>query len=718
MVSIEAINIKRAQSANKLSFSGHDLKLNDKGQKTYRFYLPKVSYDNASVIYRKFKLDNMGRIIKESASDEVKKNFTKGNSYVEVAPSSIRLSDNEVLGYRFVIDEKDYNDKYRFVDYENKKYNISIPLESDVLSTPYSIYHLVPNIFNSKISQKESAKSKPFYITNGKGENVKVDNKTAVMNHFTKFDSNLQDIIAKVPDIKSMGFKRILSTPIFGQDNLSNHGYWTVNPFQITEDLGHIEDFADLQVKLFKNSMGFIADGAFTDEGLSGVHFRDVLRHGSASPFAKWFELHNFPLKKLSLGVLPDSPQGYENMDIRVVNSPVIWDVNGNGSPNAGFGEKNPKYNRNKETFIQIYDRRLASERQLELDKTFDSYEIRNPQNKEDITGWTDSVIPYSFPVDPKEVIRKSKDVLSMINKTQDTPYEVVPAKEFLKEWEHFKLDRATDSSGVTLWTGNKDLAKLRFTTPIRKESISNIKGNEDIEAFIDANQQVQDYIASVGEYWTNKTAKILRGHVAKQLAGANSTQDFLNLIGSKIGTELPVEMKYITDVQINNVLNDSYKLNNGVETVPETIKELLDEYPLEALEVSPFLASMLAYPGLKTKMNSESYVNATSGVVRQILAQIDTKRPEMEPLLVAGELNPDTTEVTQLLSDDIARFILIKGLAPDFGVDMMIADDKKDFYEALKNISPSVSMLEMKTPEEKEYFLYIISSCIKLWVF
>ena len=72
MVSIEAINIKRAQSANKLSFSGHDLKLNDKGQKTYRFYLPKVSYDNASVIYRKFKLDNMGRIIKESASDEVK----------------------------------------------------------------------------------------------------------------------------------------------------------------------------------------------------------------------------------------------------------------------------------------------------------------------------------------------------------------------------------------------------------------------------------------------------------------------------------------------------------------------------------------------------------------------------------------------------------------------------------------------------------------------
>ena len=66
----------------------------------------------------------MGRIIKESASNEVKKDFTKDNSYVEVAPSSIRLSDNEVLGYRFVIDEKDYNDKYRFVDYENKKYNM------------------------------------------------------------------------------------------------------------------------------------------------------------------------------------------------------------------------------------------------------------------------------------------------------------------------------------------------------------------------------------------------------------------------------------------------------------------------------------------------------------------------------------------------------------------------------------------------------------------
>ena len=79
-----------------------------------------------------------------------------------------------------------------------------------------------------------------------------------------KYDTSIQDIIDKIPHMKEMGFRRLLATPIFGQDNLSTHGYWTNNPFQITSRYGNMHDFQKLQIELFKNSMGYIADGAFT----------------------------------------------------------------------------------------------------------------------------------------------------------------------------------------------------------------------------------------------------------------------------------------------------------------------------------------------------------------------------------------------------------------------------------------------------------------------
>ena len=244
------------------------------------------------------------------------------------------MDENQVLGYRFVIDNADYTDKHRsVVDSDGNMYNIADMLSTDVLQTPKSIYHMLPATFNPSLKTSNAVNADEIDVVS--------DDKTARMNHFMKYDTSLQDVIEKVPYLKKMGFRRVLSTPIFGQDNISSHGYWTNNPFQITERYGSIKDFADLQIALFKNSMGYIADGAFTNEGLTGMHFRDILRHGEKSPFIKWFELYNYPSSNLKLGVLPDTQTAYDNFDIRVVNSPVIWSVDKNGKLIGNFGAKN-----------------------------------------------------------------------------------------------------------------------------------------------------------------------------------------------------------------------------------------------------------------------------------------------------------------------------------------------------------------------------------------
>lgn len=694
MVSVDVVGIKTNKSS--LSFRGHNIDANSEGSKVYKFYLPKVSYNNASLVLRKFLIDDNGNVKPIPKSSEIKIPYSNSNPVLEVDPSDLKLRNNEILGYRFIIDDKDFNDRSRFIDYDDKKYNISTPSSANILQTPSSIYHILPNTFNPNTAKKT-------YI-DAYGHEVNVDAKTVVMNHVMKYDSTLNDVIEKIPHIKKMGFKRILSTPIFGQDTLSSHGYWTANPFQITESLGHIEDFDDLQINLFKNSMGFIADGAFTDEGLTGIHFMDILRNGKQSPFVNWFELHNFPLKKIGLGILPDTEKGYANMDIRVVNSPVIWSLNKEGKPVEDFGKENPNYNPHQETFIQLYDRRLTSTQQLNEDRVFLAYDIKNPLNKEDISGWTDSVLPYAFPVDATEIIKRAKLVITA---SRDLNDESIPAKEFLKSWEHFELTQAQNSSGVTLWTGNKDIAKLRFTAPVskqnnfKKEAISHTMGEMTTLDVLKSTTQVQEYIKKVGIFWTNRTSKTLRRYIAQQLASANSPQEIHNTILSKAGSSLPAELKYLTLNQIEKA--DSVKNNNQA---PTRIEEMFLEYPPEALEVNPFISSLFAYPVFQTNMEKILYSGSMKKATLRLLSEIDKARNSQNKLLDNNMLNPQTAAITQLISDDIARFLLIKGVAPKFDIDSLLAPQNSKFYEALKNISLDKMLLEKKTPEERAAYL------------
>lgn len=674
-------------NSHKASFDGHHLSQNDYGEKVYKFYIPKVNYEKASVVLRKLEVDENGNVVTQTATSPIEREIPRNTAQIEINPKAIGLSSSEVLAYHFVIDGKEYTDQHRNVFIGSKKYNLADVLSGDVLQTPKTMYHLMPGTFNPKL------KSKTY--TNALGEKVVSDDKTAQMNHFMKFDTGIDDIIKKIPHIKEMGFRRVLSTPIFGDDNISNAGYWTSNPFHVTSRYGTIKDFERLQIELFKNSLGLVADGAFTAEGLSGIHFRDILRNGEKSPFYRWFDLKG----NLKLGVLPDNNKAYENYDIRIVNSPVIWETDANGRPTGNFGKKNPKYDATKESFIQLYDKRLTSKEQLASEDLIVNYDIRNTKIRDDIKGWKDSVYPYAFPVTSEEIIKKA---------SKAKKYRTTPAKEALKDWENFTLTPAKESAGLSLWQGNKDMAKLKFAFPEykRKEILATLgrkDGLVEVEKSIQAAQDVQDYVVSIGKYWTNKTAKTLREYIAKELASAGtSASSFKRLIDSKAGKTLPAELKHLTVGQIQNALNGEYKATRTL-SAPKTIEKALLEYPLEALEVSDDLLSILARPTFKRKI-SVLYQSVMPEITTQILKKLNTEDLPCGKLLNDGELRAGQEKILQLLTDDIAKALLLKGLNQAVDINTVLLGTSKN----LKTINAKDLCGETKNVEEQENQLLI----------
>ena len=684
MVSIEGIGLKKVNNTGSVPFRGHNLSTNDAGEKTYRFFIPKVMYDDASVILKRFALDANGNIDTDIDYKPQIIKIEKGKQFVEISPDEIGLSDGEVLGYRFVIDGNKYNDTRKAVIADDGKYNIADILSADVLKTPKSIYHIVPSSFNPKI--------KTGYYTNALEKEVLSDDRTARMNHFMKFDTSLKDIIEKIPYIQKMGFRRLLSTPIFGQDNISSHGYWTNNPFQITSRYGTMKDFADLQIALFQNSMGYIADGAFTNEGLTGIHLRDIIRHGAKSPFIHWFELFNYPSMNLKFGILPDGKKAYDSFDIRVVNSPVVWTVDKYGKPTGNFGMPNRTYDPQKETYIQIYDKRLTSQEQLQKDEVFTNYAIRNTKNPDDISNWMDSVSPYAFPVKAADIIKRAK----LIRRNSD----ILP-KEYLTKWENFELTNAKDSSGILLWTGTKDIPKLRFVFPDakKKQVLQNANtkydGMKEIAEIENSVENVQNYIVDVGKFWTNKTAKILREYIAREISQAKDASDYKRVIISKaLAGRLPEEMKYITDVQIKNALDGNYEASYNLQ-VPATLADALSEYPLEALEVSDDLTTIFAYPEFKA--NFEKYIMPDmEKIAAQILRRLDSENLPYGKFYKDVRIKRDSMRILQLISDDIKRFLVLKSLNSDIHTEDTVSDNRHSF----RDISAMSLGLDNNNPE------------------
>ncbi|MCQ2755185.1 MAG: hypothetical protein MJ231_09125, partial [bacterium] len=495
-----------------------------------------------------------------------------------------------------------------------------------------------------------------------------------------------------------MGIKKLIMTPIWGNDNKSSHHYWNKNDMQIPDEIGSVENYESMIRKLFQNGMQYVDDFAVTSEGLEGIHVQYALRWANQNPQTYyWFRMNGLENGPLTLGIVPKNK---ENLRHRIVNPSVIY------NPETKTIEQNPEYNPHRETYFQIYDASQVSEEQLaDKNKLIKKYNNIHSENKLLINNSNETVINYAFEIDPDEYKNRLEEFVKL-NKTAEKPIELNSPEGtmFIGQFSHFKI--GTEAEGAVFWDANKDILKRNYyISPYDEKLISAIPDLNERDAVRElikrANIEVQDMAIQAGVYRTQLVNDIQNLYTAQMLKNATTYNDIKNLIGVK----LPKEAMLDEDA-IQNVLDGWYNLSpKGTEPKDDITVRALMKLPLDSLELGENTTGVLSTSFFTNRAPSESEIGLSryefyqqgSGIYSpyhltyhdadnlyatklkdftwEIIEKVNSSSPEK---LI--DSNGNYTEygeyVINLLGKDIAKYAFLKALTGDKLQAKMFSDD------------------------------------------
>ncbi len=695
------------------SFSGHTLAKDARGNTIYKFYLPNnpQNVQVETALLQKHADGNYTYIPGTSQKAPLE------NGIYVYKPRADYLTEDKTIGYRFLFDGKHpYFDYAKCInDKKAGKFTVATPPNRSGHTIARQMGHLFPDSL--------------LDFTNLSNEK---------RNHFNHLGGTLNSINNHVDMFRDFGIKRILSTPIFGQDTVSSHGYWTDNPYQITSTLGNLNDFKNLQVNLFKNGMGWVADGAFVNEGLHGIHIKDVMVWNENSPFFDWFSTKNVKDYGLQFGILSKQPDSRKHTHYRLVNArhKIEFEKTENGMAEKAV-VPNKSYNSMRPTYVQIFDDRLATLEQVNSDKVFDVYDNKNADDSFEINNYKDAVQPYAFRVSPFDA---KKNYLKYVEaKRTDKNAEF---KNYLTVWTNFEFAASNKDGGVGTWVGNTDIPKKRFMI---SENMLEKLPPEKAEVLKAAPWQVQDDTIQIGKFWTSETARTILDYASSQIYDElEKTGDYKTAIENLVEKKkLPQAAKLALEGEAGNTpLDNILKIKQNGERVyslkktakPESITEGLMAYPMDAIEYSNDLTSILAYPWLKNfavneetvgmsryemyKMGDDYYSQMPSKYqalykkMDKFIAE-DMTQKASEILKNAGEiagiemvdshgnLTNEGMEAYSIIAPDVAKFLYVSALTPQIRPeykDGQLAYDDKE----LKEVYPETMSLQYAhEPEE-----------------
>ena len=98
---------------------------------------------------------------------------------------------------------------------------------------------------------------------------------------------------ALVPYLSRLGVSHIHCSPLLQARRGSTHGYDVVDPSRLNPELGTEEELALLHQELAAHAMGLVLDIVPNHMAASSENhaWEDVLAHGPASPYARWFDI-------------------------------------------------------------------------------------------------------------------------------------------------------------------------------------------------------------------------------------------------------------------------------------------------------------------------------------------------------------------------------------------------------------------------------------------
>ena len=552
-------------NGNNLAFEGKKYILDEKGQELTRFILPYIKLEEGEKLGIEFlpfdkdgttyKASNMKPIKYQDNSEEFKA-FQKGKSnYIDINLSGLKRWNE--YGYRYVIYDKQGNVKKTFND------NVATPV-----STPHGDFTVA-----STKQGRPVIKGSMYHILTD-SYNLPQEVRTALKrNHFNKAGGNINSIIDKLNNSDELDqYEYLMTTPILSGDK-SYHEYHPENLFHVSRGMGTVQDFKNLQAACFDHGKRYIADGAYTSQGYQGLQLNHAMKWKD-STFKYWFK--NPSNSGFAIGVLSDLPEVNEKYTgIRIVNPK---------------NDVTYKYNPEMPTYVQFYDTRLASKEQLNnKGKLIEAYKNYDAADPFEITTWDDGTIQNWFEINPNMPAIKGRNVGSLIDWNKEGRLEKIinPA------YEQYSFVRKGQVGGTTGWDGNIDLVKLNE---------SNFTNSTN---YIEGEKQVRNQVFNTALYWTELARDGLIEHIINNIHEINTKHS--TIVNGREITSLDKYFNFIENTyelpngtlqKISENLNGyNLKIANDKRSANEIIQDSILKFPLESLDYSNELLSVLSTP-------------------------------------------------------------------------------------------------------------------------
>ncbi len=734
----------RTRSDNNVAFTGYKVTKDKHGFREVEFSYP---YDpdvyNGYVEIHKVETDKkgnyytVGKAFTVDGKDKVPIPYD-GSAKIDMA-KTYGLADNQPFAYKYNFERKDGGQGFSKID------------AGDAINEGGTLYNIVTST-KSGVSRGGSMKlvivdsQNVGYVYNDRNMVVK-DEKLAkrgekgIKSLTNKFGGTLAGLEHAIDKGDYDSYGRIISLPLFTDDDFSAHGYWNQNCMQISQSLGNINNYASLQRKMFAHGLNLVSDGAFVNEGLMGTHFSHLLKWGEDSPYLHWFRANGLKDGPLSPGVFVKNKRFISH---KIVNSPYTYTQKEGGRVSIS---KNHNYDKNKPTYIQFFDTRLVSEAEKnDTTSLIKTYSKMSTDNVYDLHTHNDSVFPYYFEIRP-EVYNKNIKLLNEYNahNSENTIDLSSPlAARILSKSDFYAVDGKFES-GFDTWDANVDIAKLNFVySNTDAKYLKNLPADEriiEMKKIIRGNNQVQDYAITSGQYWTQKTDDILRLYIAQNLKNIdkqNPSQVYQTISQLSNNKVFPKMAKVeVTKDEVSNVLRNIYNNKRTLSTgsKKEQIIEGVMNTPLDTIEFGKNLTAVLASPLLAKRANTKSeigvpryelykngnknlpleYANTynkmeeiltkdIAGYAEKVLNNIDAQLPENSKLFDGDEVTEYGKYVLPLLLPEITKYAVVKALAPNVTVAINKNNGELSYdYKALKEVSiESFGISNIASPEDE----------------
>ncbi len=639
---------------------------------------------------------------------------------------------------------------YKVIEKNNNK-NVTYKIDNGIIvdehteKNPEKIYNVLnqngTNYYRggaAKLIVTDIYKPGIIFDKNGKIQEdpeIKSRAQKSIPNFTTVMGGGIAGVYKGLMDGDLDPYNYIIITPWFMHGTQGGHGYWTEDCYRISPNIGNINDYKKFIRTAFAKDKHLVTDAAYVNEGLLGVHFQHLLKWEDESYAKDWISADGLQSGHLSLGVFGKNTRFISH---KIVNSPIAYKQNLDGSITK---KTNLNYDRKKPTYVQIFDSRLVADNEKkDCTKLIKYYAHPNTDNPLEINTHNDTIIPYPFMAFDPKIYERNIDKLTEYNRNCDEKDRIrmdsYLGTKILTQMGNFYLDGKFEG-GYKTWEANPDIAKLNFISSNAETQESfNIDTDEARKDFFKnierKNNEVQDYIISAAQFWTEQTSRAVKLHIAKHLRTPDSSNpgEAYNQIMKNIDDGIfPQHLKReINKDIVENVLNSDYNLKEqSRENFMTQLEDNLMNVPLESIELGNDIVGVLASPYISKRSVTESGIGLSrsemyhdnnndiaeeclptyektnklflqNGAINEfamdILTSVNQQLGKRHSLLnIYRDATPYGKYVLPYLANEIVRFAVIKSLVPRADVWMneetgeMVYDYKKLNETSLKSI-------------------------------